>query len=74
MLTVFYNALIHVCILTALFLVNNRNNGSLVLSSRYVLKDVIGDFLEQYDIVYISQQQTAAQSSSNRRKKIIDYN
>ena len=59
--------------MTAVFLVNNGKDGSFVLPSRDVLEDVIGDFVKQYDIGYICQQQPAAQSSSKRKRKMVGY-
>jgi hypothetical protein len=74
-LTAFHNVLVNDCILIAVFvfLVNNGNNGSLVLPPTDVSEDVIVNFIEQYDVGYICQQQHTAQSSSNSKRKIVDY-
>ena len=72
-LTAFHNVLLNDCILIAVFLVNNGNNGSLVLPPTDVLDNVIVNFIEQYDVGYICQQQHTAQSSSNSKRKKVDY-
>jgi len=72
-LTAFHNVLVHVCILTAVVLVNNGNIGWLILPPRDVLEDVIVDFIEQYDTGYICQKPRTAQASSNRKRKMVDY-
>jgi hypothetical protein len=51
MLTAFHNVIVHVCILAAVFLVNNNgHDGLLYLPSRDVLEEITDEFIEQYDI------------------------
>ena len=47
MFTAFHNVIIHVCILTAILIVNtgNDNDRSIVIPPRDVLEDIITDFL-----------------------------
>ena len=73
MFTTFHNVIVHVCIVTALFVVNNGYNCSIELPPRDVLEDVITDFIDRYDVGYIYQQQTSLQSSSHRKRKMVDY-
>ncbi len=74
MFTAFHNVIVHVCILTAILIVNTRNNCSIVMPPRDVLKDVIMDLIDHYNVGYIYRQKTSVQSSSNRKRKVIDYN
>ncbi len=59
--------------MTALFVVNSGYNCSVELPPRDVLKDIIMDYIDQYDVGYIYQQQTSLQSSSNRKRRMIEY-
>ena len=73
MFIAFHNVVVHVCIVTALLVVNNGYSCSVDLPPRDVLQDVITDFIDRYDIGYIYQQQTSLQSSSHRKRKMVDY-
>lgn len=73
MLTAFHNAIVHVCILAAVFLVNNGHDGLLYLPSRDVLEEITDEFIEQYDIGYIHQHQTSTETPTKRKRKMVDY-
>ncbi len=73
MFTAFHNVIVHVCIVTALLLVNNGCSCPVELPPRDVLQDVITEFVDRYDVGYIFQQQTSSPPSSHRKRKMIDY-
>ncbi len=62
--TAFHNVLVHVCILITVLLIKNGNDSSLALPSTDVLKDVICDLIEQYDVGYICPQQNNTQEQN----------
>ena len=73
MFTAFHNVIVHVCIVTALLVVNNGYSCSVELPPRDVLQDVITELIDCYDIGYIYQPQTSSQSPSNKKRKMVDY-
>ena len=71
--TALHNAIVHVCILAAVFLVNNGHDGLLYLPSRDVLEEITDEFIEQYDIGYIHQHQISTETPTKRKRKMVDY-
>ena len=73
MFTAFHTVIVHVCIVTAILVVNNGCSCTVELPPRDVLHDVITEFIDRYDVGYILPQQTSSLPSSHRKRKMIDY-
>lgn len=65
----FYNVIVHVVVLTAVFLANCGHHPSSVLQPRDVLEDVVEDFINQYVVAYIHQKLSTNEIVSNIKKK-----
>ena len=73
MFIAFHNVVVHVCIVTALLVVNNGYCCSVDVPPRDVLQDLVTEFIDRYDIGYIYREQASSQSSSHRKRKMVDY-
>ena len=72
-LTTFYNAIIHVCILTAIVVADNECHHSHNMSSRDALESLVEEFIKRYDIGYILKEVSPADILPNKKRKMVEY-
>ena len=72
-LTAFYNAIIRVCILTALAVADNERNPSHIMSSRDALEALVEEFIKKYDVGYILKEASPADTLPNKKRKMVEY-
>ncbi len=69
-LTALYNAIIQVCILTAVVVADNERHHSRIISSREALGALVEEFIKRYDIGYVRQQSSPTDTNPNKKRKM----
>ncbi len=72
-LTAFFNAIIRVCILSALTVADNERNLSHIMSSRDALEALVEEFIKKYDVGYILKEVSPADTLPNKKRKMVEY-